>query len=134
MKTFHNQQNPDPHGAQFQEPHSTHARNISPMEILNLANMITQANEVSGCTKPANPPHGKILCNTREIQTGSKCLLQCQFGFIPAQEELTKCNKVKIINENKKVITCYVRRQGSILEFDLKSPCVLILNYILCCH
>jgi len=93
MKTFHNQQNPDPHGAQFQEPHSTHARNISPMEILNLANMITQANEVSGCTKPANPPHGKILCNTREIQTGSKCLLQCQFGFIPAQEELTKCNK-----------------------------------------
>ena len=96
------------------------------MEILNLANMITQANEVSGCTKPANPPHGKILCNTREIQTGSKCLLQCQFGFIPAQEELTKCNKVKII-------TCYVRRQGSILEFDLKSPCVS-LNYILCYH
>jgi len=93
MKTFHNQQTPDPHGAQFQEPHNPQTRNISPMEILNLANMITQANEVTGCRKPANPSNGKVLCNSRDIQEGSKCLLQCQFGYIPAQEELTQCNK-----------------------------------------
>ena len=42
MDTFNNNPNPDIHEAQFNEDHSTPTRDISPMEILNLANLITQ--------------------------------------------------------------------------------------------
>ena len=42
MKTFHAQQSEGIQEAQFLQPHDTKSRDISPMEILNLANMITQ--------------------------------------------------------------------------------------------
>ena len=83
MTTFHERENV--------EPHIARPREISAMDILNLANIITQVHEEVKCTKPAQPPHGKILCNSVSIMEGTKCLLDCDYGYVAEAEDLTVC-------------------------------------------
>ena len=38
-----------------------------------------------GCEKPLDPLNGLVLCNSRVLKEGSKCILECSLGYIPAQ-------------------------------------------------
>ena len=84
MKTFHDRETDA-------EPHVHHSREISAMDILNLANIITQVHEEVKCAKPAHPPHGRILCNSVDIMEGTKCLLECDYGYVAEGADLTVC-------------------------------------------
>ena len=84
MKTFHDRETDA-------EPHIHHSREISAMDILNLANIITQVHEEVKCAKPAHPPHGRILCNSVDIMEGTKCLLECDYGYVAEGADLTVC-------------------------------------------
>ena len=84
MRTFHDRE-------EYLEPHLSHTREISSMDILNLANIISQVHEEVRCTKPANPQHGRVLCNSADIMEGTKCLLECDYGWVAEQEDLTVC-------------------------------------------
>jgi len=41
--------------------------------------------------KPRNPAHGRILCNRQELTVGSRCILECEAGFLAQEGELTVC-------------------------------------------
>ena len=81
MKTFHERE-------VSVEPQQ---RDISAMDILNLANIITQVNEEVKCKKPAEPRHGRIVCNSLDMMEGTKCLLECDYGYVSQASDLTVC-------------------------------------------
>ena len=45
----------------------------------------------AGCARPADPAQGRVLCNTARVRPGSRCLLDCRPGWVPAGPDLTEC-------------------------------------------
>jgi hypothetical protein len=43
------------------------------------------------CVKPRDPAHGRVLCNSRELAAGSRCILECEAGYLPRDGELAVC-------------------------------------------
>ena len=56
-----------------------------------MINCIQVRNVNNGCVKPEDPENGRILCNTRDLAEGSKCIIECDLGFLPAHGEILEC-------------------------------------------
>ena len=123
MKTFHEQN---------AEPHITPTREISPMDILNLANIITQVHEEVKCVKPAKPPHGRILCNSVDVIEGTKCLLECDYGYVSEAGELTVCqagntwslaeSRLRCVRPLALLVGGYNAEEGLLSHVEIFSP------------
>ena len=124
MRTFHDKED-------FLEPHLSHTREISSMDILNLANIISQVHEEVKCTKPAQPEHGRILCNNVDIMEGTKCLLECHYGWVAEHEDLTVCqaanqwsvaaSRLRCVRPVALVVGGYNAREGVLADVEIYS-------------
>ena len=43
------------------------------------------------CVKPRDPPNGRVLCNSQDLVAGSRCILECQAGYLAQAGELAVC-------------------------------------------
>ena len=124
MRTFHDRE-------EYLAPHLSHTREISSMDILNLANIISQVHEEVRCTKPANPDHGRILCNNADIMEGTKCLLECDYGWVSEHEDITVCQaanrwvvaveRLRCVRPVAMLIGGYNAREGLLADVEIYS-------------
>ena len=124
MRTFHDRED-------YLTPHLSHTREISSMDILNLANIISQVHEEVKCTKPANPEHGRILCNSADIMEGTRCLLECDYGWVSEHQDITVCQAANTWSVAASMLRCvrpvamliggYNAREGLLADVEIYS-------------